>query len=93
MVNRSIEDGRGTEALEPEGGHDGVYLPVTTGRVIAEPRAAGAAPIAAQQIGGDAAFVEKDVLPDVAERLPRLPLPTRRGDVRATLFVGVYRFF
>jgi hypothetical protein len=29
----------------------------------------------------------------VAERLPRLPLPPGRGDIRPTLLVGVYRFF
>ena len=39
------------------------------------------------------AFVEKDVLAGVAERLPRLPLPARRGDIRASLFVGLYGFF
>jgi hypothetical protein len=29
----------------------------------------------------------------VTERLPRLPLPPSRGDVRPALLVGVYRFF
>ncbi len=55
--------------------------------------AAGAAAIPAQQVGGHAALIEKDVLAHIAERLPGLPLATRRRDIRATLFVGVYCFF
>jgi hypothetical protein len=93
MIDRPIEDGRGTEALEPQGGHDRVHLPMTTGGVIAESRAAGAAPVAAQEIGGDATFVKKDKLAQVAERLPALPVASRRGDIRASLFVGVYGLF
>jgi hypothetical protein len=93
MIDRPIEDGRGTEALEPQGGDDRVHLPMTTGGVIAKSRAAGAAPVAAQEIGGDATFVKKDKLAHVAERLPALPVASRRGDIRASLFVGVYGFF
>jgi hypothetical protein len=61
--------------------------------VIPQPRAAGTAAVAPQEIGGHAAFIEEDVLPHVAERLPRAPLPPGRHDIRPTLFVGVYRFF
>ena len=61
--------------------------------MITQARAAGTAAIAPQQIRRDAAFIEKDVLPHVAQRLPRPPLPAGRGDVRPTLLVGVYRFF
>jgi hypothetical protein len=39
---------------------------MTARGVIAQPHAAATAPVAAQQIGGDAAFIEKDVLPGVA---------------------------
>jgi hypothetical protein len=56
-------------------------------------RAARTAAIPAQQIGGDTTLVKKDVLADIAERLRVSPLAARRGDVRTTLFVGVYRFF
>ncbi len=58
-----------------------------------EPRAPRAAAVAAQQIGRDATLIEEDVLAHVAYRLPPLPLVTRRGHIRPTLFVGVYRFF
>jgi hypothetical protein len=61
--------------------------------VVVQPGAAGAATVAAQQVGGDAALVEEDVLPNIPQRLPRLPLPARGRDVRASLLVGVYRFF
>jgi hypothetical protein len=57
------------------------------------PGAARAAAVAAQQIRRHAAFIQKDVLPHVTQRLRRGPLPARRGNVRPALFVGVYRFF
>jgi hypothetical protein len=68
-------------------------LPMTTRRVVMQSRARWAAPIAAQQIGRDATLIEKNVLADIAQRLPRLPLATRRRDIRTALFVGVYGFF
>ena len=93
IVDRAVEHGRGPEAVEPERGDDGVRLPMATGCVIAEAGARGTAPVAAQQIRGHAAFIEEHILAHVAQRLPRPPLPTRRGDIRPTLFVGVFRFF
>ena len=93
IVDRAVEHGRGPEAVKPERGDDGVRLPMATGRVIAKAGARGTAPVAAQQIGRDAAFIEEHILAHVAQRLPRPPLPARRGDIRPTLFVGVYRFF
>ena len=62
-------------------------------RVILQARAAGTPAVAPQQVGRHAAFIEEDVLAHVAQRLPRPPLAARRGDIRPTLFVGVYRFF
>lgn len=92
-VDRSVEDrGRG-QAVEPQRRDDGVRLPVTARGVIVQARAAGTAPIAAEEIGGDAAFIQKDVLAHVAQGLRGRPLAARRGDVRATLFVGAYGFF
>lgn len=68
-------------------------LPVTARRVIVESGAARAAAVAPYQIGGHAAFIKKDILPDIVERLPLTPPPTLSGDVGPALFVGVYRFF
>ena len=68
-------------------------LPVPAGRVIVEPRAAGTAAIPAQQVRGDAALIEKDVLPNIAQWLPVPPLAPCDRDIRPPLFVGVYRFF
>jgi hypothetical protein len=61
--------------------------------VIRDARAARTAPISAEQIGGDARFVDEDKSGGIVERLPRAPLPARGGDISATLFGGVYGFF
>jgi len=62
-------------------------------RVIVQPDAARTAAIPSQQVGRHATFIEKHILAHVAQRLPELPLPSCRGDIRASLFIGVYRFF
>ena len=93
VVDRAVEDRRRLQAVPSQRGDHGVRLPVSAGRVIAEPQAAGAAAVAPQQIGRDAGFVEKDEVPGIAQRLRILPVAAGRGDVRATLFVGVYGFF
>ena len=93
IVDRAVEDRRRLQAVPPQRGDHGVRLPVSAGRVIAEPQAAWAAAVAPQQIGRHAGFVEKDEMPGIAERLRLLPVAAGRGDVRATLFVGVYGFF
>ena len=93
IVNRAVEDRRRLQPVPPQRGDHGVRLPVSAGRVIAEPQAAWAAAVAPQQIGRHAGFVEKDEMPGIAERLRLLPVAAGRGDVRATLFVGVYGFF
>lgn len=93
IVDRSVEDGWGGQAIEAQRGDDGVGLPMTVGRVIAQARAAQTAAVPTQQIGRDPAFIQKQILRHMAERLPGLPLPPGRGDIRPTLLVGVYRFF
>lgn len=92
IVDRPVEDGRGAEAVEPEGGDNRVRLPLTARREVAESRVARTAAGAPQEIGRHAAFIENDILPHVPLRLPGLPLPARRGDIRPALLVGVYRF-
>jgi hypothetical protein len=70
-----------------------VRLPMSARRVIAQPHAAGTAPVATEQVGRDAAFIHEDVLPDIAQRQPRAPAPALSDDVGPPLFVGVYGFF
>ena len=55
--------------------------------------AARAAAIPPEQIRRHAAFIEEDILTDVAEGLPVAPVLAGHHDIRATLFVGVYGFF
>ena len=66
---------------------------MTARRVVAEPRAARTPAVASQQVGRDAAFIQKNVLAHVAQWLPLAPAATLSDDVGTTLFLGVYRFF
>jgi hypothetical protein len=70
-----------------------VRLPVTAGRVITESCATRAATVAPEEVGRHAAFIEKDVVPDIADRLPLTPPSAFSDDVGSALFVGVYGFF
>ena len=92
-VDRPVKDGRRVEAIEAEGGDDRMRLPMTAGRVVVEPRPTRTSTVPSQQIGSDAAFVEKEVLPHIAERLPLTPAAPLSDDVRASLLVGVNGFF
>ena len=93
IVDRSVEDRRRAQAVEPERGDHRVGLPMTAGGVIVQAGADRAAAITPQQVGRHATFVEKDVLSYIPHRLPGLPLATGRRDIRPALLVGVYRFF
>lgn len=92
-IDGAIEDRWRAQPLQAKGGDHRVRLPVTAGRVVGEACAARTPPIASHEIGGDTAFIEKDVLADIAERLPFAPAPTVSGDIGPPLFIGVYRFF
>jgi hypothetical protein len=70
-----------------------VGLPVSAGGVIAEPRAPRAPAVPAEQVGRHAAFIEKDILTDIAKGLRVAPPSTLSRDVGAALLVGVYGFF
>jgi hypothetical protein len=70
-----------------------VRLPMAVRRVIAQAHAARTAPVAPQQVGGDAGFVNENVAARVVQRLRVLPVAAGGRDVRPALFVGVYRFF
>ena len=93
LIDRSVEHGGRAEALEPQRGDHRVGLPMAARRMVVEPDAARTPAIAPQQIGRHAALVEKHVLSHVVQRLPPAPVPPRRGDISAALFVGVYGFF
>jgi hypothetical protein len=66
---------------------------MAAGRVIRNAHPARTSGVATQQIRGDAGFIDEDVLAGIVERQRDPPLTAGGGDVRATLFVGVYGFF
>jgi hypothetical protein len=93
IVDRTVKHGGRREAVDAERGDDRVRLPVPAGRVIAQAQATRAAAIATQQIGRDPRFVDEDVAARIVQRQGVLLSAPRRRDVRAPLFVGVYRCF
>lgn len=93
IVDGPIEHRRRGDAVGPQRGDDRMGLPMAAGRVIAQSHAAETAAIAAQQISRYATFIQKDVVPGVAQRQPVAPTAAFSGDVGSALFVGVYRFF
>ncbi len=93
VVDGAIEDGRRGKRRGAERRHQRVRLPVATGGVVPNSRAAQAAGVATDQIGGHAGFVDEDILPRIVERLRLVPVPAGGRDIRASLFVGVDRFF
>jgi hypothetical protein len=92
-IDGPIEHRRCAETLKTKRGDHGVGLPMAARGVIAEAGAARTAAVAPQQIGRHAAFIEKDILTRIVERLSLAPPPTVSRDVGPALFVGVYRFF
>jgi hypothetical protein len=66
---------------------------MAAGGVIAQSHAAETAPVSAQEISRDAAFIEKAVLPRVAQGQPVPPAAPLSGDVESPLLVGVEGFF
>jgi hypothetical protein len=92
-VDGPIEYGGRGQPVEAQARDDRVRLPMAARRVVMQPRPPRAAAIPTQQIGGDAALIEKDVLAHIAQWLPRLPLAACRRDISAPLFVRVYGFF
>ena len=92
-VDRPVEHGRRRDPVGPQRGDDRVCLPMAARRVIAQPHAAETSSVSPQQIGRDAAFINKHVLPGVAQWQPVAPAAPLSGDVGTPLFVGVDRFF
>jgi hypothetical protein len=68
IVDRAIKHGRGAESFDRQRGDHRRRVPMTTGGVVVQPRASRTAPVAPQQIRGDAALVQKDVLAGVVQR-------------------------
>jgi len=93
IVDRPIEHRGCAQAGDPQRQEHGVGLPVAARRVVAEAQAARTPPVPAEEIRGHAGFIDEDIPAGLAEREGVLPVPARRRDVSAALFVGVYRFF
>ena len=92
-VDRPIEHGGRRQRLGAQGGDDGLRVPMTARGVVVEAGPTRTPAVAAQQVGGYAALVQKDVATGVVQGQPLPPVATLRRDVRPSLFVGVYGFF
>ena len=92
-IDGPIEHGRRGQLGGTKRGDDRMRLPVAARRVIADARAAKAPRVTTDQISGDARLINEDVLSPIVEWQRVMPAAPGRGDVRATLFVGVYGFF
>ena len=82
-----------TRDLHAQRRDDRVRRPVSTGRVVPEPGASRTPAIPPQQVGCHARLVDEHIAARVMQRLRVPPAAPRGRDVRAPLFVGVYRFF
>jgi hypothetical protein len=92
-IDGAIEHGGGRHLARAQRRDDRVCLPMAARCVIGNPGSSQTPPIATQQIGGYARLVDEDVLPRLVKRLRGDPAPSLGGDIRTTLFVGVYGFF
>jgi hypothetical protein len=93
VIDRAVKHGRGRQLGRAQRRDHRVGVPVAARRVIRDARAAQTTGIAAEQIGGDARFVDEHVGAGIVKRQQVGP-PTARGrDVSATLFGCVYGFF
>ena len=68
VVDRAIEHGRRGQLGRAKPRDHRVGLPMAAGRVIRDARAARTASVAAQQVGGNAGFVDEDVLGRIMDR-------------------------
>ena len=93
IIEGPVENRGGRQPVGGERSHDRVQLPCATRGEISYALPAGTAAIPTEQIRRDAALIEKDIAARVPEGLAELPAPSGRGDIRASLFVGVCRFF
>ena len=92
-VHGPVEHAGGRQAGDPKAGDERTGLPVAERDVIGHAPPAGAAPIAPEQIGRDAGFIQKDQAGRVKRRRGRRPLRAGGCDVWPVLFGGAYRFF
>ena len=92
-VHRAIEQAGRGDAVHPQGCDTGAGVPVLVRRVIMHALAAEAAPVSANPIGRDAAFIKEHKSFRRNGRRHDSPRITRGDDVGASLFGRAYRFF
>ena len=92
-IHRPVDHAGRGEAGDPERGNEGARAPVAVRRVVGHAFAAEAAAVPAQQIRGDAAFIEKHEPVGIDPRRDDLPGPAGRLDIRSVVFGRAYRFF
>lgn len=92
-VDRAIENTWCGQPSHPECREKRTGLPPRARRVVMDALAAQGATVPAEQIGGDARFVEKDEARGIPGRRRGVPRDARGRDVRPVVFGRPYRFF
>jgi hypothetical protein len=92
-VDRAIEDAWCRQPGDPERGEKRTGLPPRARRVVMDALAAQGTTVPAEQIVGDAGFVEKDEVGRIPARRRGTPRDARGRDVRPIVFGRPYGFF
>ena len=92
-IEGAIQQAGRRQPVHPQRGDERAGLPVLMGRVVVDARAPEAAAIPAQEISGNAAFVQKDQTFWVQRGQRAAPLGPRRGHGRPILLGRAHRFF
>ena len=92
-VHRTVNDGGGSEAAQPQRADEGRRLPVAVRDSVDDALAAKGPAVQPSELGMGPAFIEKRQPPHVEMRLPEPPSLAAVGDVGAQLLSRMDNFF
>ena len=92
-IDRAVEDAGRGQARDAERRDKRAGLPARKRRGVIDPDPARRAPVAPQQIRGDARFIEEDQVRGIPSRRAVAPLRPRCRNVQPVVLAGPYGFF
>lgn len=92
-VDRSVEDARRGEAVEPQGAEEGQRAPMSVGRKAAQAFAAWSPTAQRSHVGLDPRLIDEDQLAGIEAGLKGAPTLPAACNVGARLLKGEQRFF